>query len=175
MQKNTDNNTHDAFSELYRQKLENHTLPVDDGVWDAIQKGIAVRKRRRIIPLWWMSAAAVLVLSLLIFRFSDNELPKQLADNKTIERTAEKIVSGKQDAEIIFEKTKESKVTDKLTAQNEQRISVRPDKSENNTKIINQIADYIPENVNDESTEIAKAVIENAKADNDILQKPNNE
>ena len=175
MQKNTDNNTHDAFSELFRQKLENHTLPVDDGAWDAIQKGIAVRKRRRMIPLWWMSAAAVLVLSLLIFRFSDNELPKQLADNKTIERTAEKIVSGKQDAEIIFEKTKESKVTDKLTAQNEQRISVRPDKSENNTKIINQIADYIPENVNDESTEIAKAVIENAKADNDIMQKPNNE
>ena len=90
MQKNTDNNTHDAFSELFRQKLENHTLPVDDGAWDAIQKAVAVRKRKRLIPLWWLSAAAVLAFSFLIFNLSDNELSKQMAENKTIEKTVEK-------------------------------------------------------------------------------------
>ncbi|NCB67507.1 MAG: porin family protein [Bacteroidia bacterium] len=171
MQKNTDNNTHDAFSELYRQKLENHTLPVDDGVWDAIQKGIAVRKRRRIIPLWWMSAAAVLVLSFLIFRFSDNELPKQLADNKTIERTAEKIVSGKQAAEITFENTTENKVAEKQSAQNEIQNSVRSNQSERNTKNIHQHTDDVHVNTKDELADKLKISDKEINIADDIQQK----
>lgn len=150
MQKNTDNNTHDAFSELFRQKLENHTLPVDDGAWDAIQKAMAVRKRKRLIPLWWLSAAAVLALSFLIFSLSDNELTKQMAENKTIEKTVEKVVSEKQKTEIAPENAIENKVAEKQTAQNEIQNSVRSNQSERNTKSSNQHADKIQININNQ-------------------------
>lgn len=150
MQKNTDNNTHDAFSELFRQKLENHTLPVDDGAWDAIQKAVAVRKRKRLIPLWWLSAAAVLALSFLIFSLSDNELSKQMAENKTIEKTVEKVVSEKQKTEIAPENAIENKVAEKQTAQNEIQNSVRSNQSERNTKSSNQHADKIQININNQ-------------------------
>lgn len=150
MQKNTDNNTHDAFSELFRQKLENHTLPEDDGAWDAIQKAMVVRKRKRLIPLWWLSAAAVLALSFLIFSLSDNELTKQMAENKTIEKTVEKVVSEKQKTEIAPENAIENKVAEKQTAQNEIQNSVRSNQSERNTKSSNQHADKIQININNQ-------------------------
>ena len=150
MQKNTDNNTHDAFSELFRQKLENHTLPVDDGAWDAIQKAVAVRKRKRLIPLWWLSAAAVLALSFLIFSLSDNELTKQMAENKTIEKTVEKVVSEKQKTEIAPENAIENKVAEKQTAQNEMQNSVRSNQSKRNTKSSNQHTDRIQINTNNQ-------------------------
>ena len=143
MQKNTDNNTHDAFSELFRQKLENHTLPVDDGAWDAIQKAVAVRKRKRLMPLWWLSAAAVLAFSFLIFNLSDNELSKQMAENKTIEKTVEKVVSEKQKTEIAPENAIENKVAEKQTAQKEIQNSVRSNQSERNAKSIHQHTDDV--------------------------------
>lgn len=150
MQKNTDNNTHDAFSELFRQKLENHTLPVDYGAWDAIQKAVATRKRKRLIPLWWLSAAAVLAFSFLIFNLPDNELKKQMAENKTIEKTVGKVVSEKQKTEIAPENTIENKVAEKQTTQNEIQNSVRSNQSERNTKSSNQHADKIQININNQ-------------------------
>ena len=70
MQNNIDNNQRDAFSELFREKLENHTVPVDAGSWDAIQAGLKTQKRKKVIPLWWFySGAAVLVLLFTVGSF----------------------------------------------------------------------------------------------------------
>ena len=171
MQKNTDNNTHDAFSELFRQKLENHTLPVDDGAWDAIQKAVATRKRKRLIPLWWLSAAAVLAFSFLIFNLSDNELSKQMAENKTIEKTVEKVVSKKQKTEIAPENTIENKVAEKQTTQKEIQNSVRSNQSERNAKSIHQHTDDVHVNTKDELAEKLKISDKEINIADDIQQK----
>ena len=171
MQKNTDNNTHDAFSELFRQKLENHTLPVDDGAWDAIQKAVAVRKRKRLIPLWWLSAAAVLAFSFLIFNLSDNELSKQMAENKTIEKTVEKVVSEKQKTEIAPENAIQNKVAEKQTTQKEIQNSVRSNQSERNAKSIHQHTDDVHVNTKDELAEKLKISDKEINIADDIQQK----
>lgn len=89
MQNNINNNERDAFSELFREKLENHTVPVDAGSWDAIQAGMKARKRKKVIPLWWFySGAAVLVLLFAVgnFMFNDAEraIVKQIRVHKTV-------------------------------------------------------------------------------------------
>lgn len=171
MQKNTDNNTHDAFSELFRQKLENHTLPVDDGTWDDIQKAVAVGKRKGLMPLWWLSAAAVLAFSFLIFNLSDNELSKQMAENKTIEKTVEKVVSEKQKTEIAPENAIQNMVTEKQSAQKEIQNSVRSNQSERNTKSIHQHTDDVHVNTKDELAEKLKISDKEINIADDIQQK----
>jgi len=66
MQNNINNNERDAFSDMVRQKLEGHQIPVDAGIWDNIEQRLA-SKKKRVIPFWlWMSGgAAVAVLALL--------------------------------------------------------------------------------------------------------------
>lgn len=70
MQNNTNNNERDPFSEIFREKLENHTLPVDADSWDKIQEALNTGYRRRIIPLWWWySISGVAVAVVLLFFF----------------------------------------------------------------------------------------------------------
>ena len=66
MQNNINNNERDAFSDIIRQKLEGHQIPVDTGIWDNIEQSLT-SKRKRIKPFWlWISGgAAVAVLALL--------------------------------------------------------------------------------------------------------------
>lgn len=54
----------DLFSEKIRQKLENHTMPVDADVWKGIEKRMAAPKR--IVPAWlYVSVAVAAGLALL--------------------------------------------------------------------------------------------------------------
>ncbi|MBN2766121.1 MAG: outer membrane beta-barrel protein [Paludibacteraceae bacterium] len=156
MQKNTDNNSHDAFSELFRQKLENHTLPVDDGAWNAIQKSIAARKRKRLIPLWWLSAAAVMVLSFLIFSNPNNELSKQVAENKTIENTTEKTISVKQKTDIMPQNLTKHNIAEQQIVQKNTHNSTSSNQSETKPVSDNQHANYIRTNISNDFAETAK-------------------
>ena len=74
MQNNINNNEQDAFSEVFRQKLENHQLPVDAECWNEIEARLK-SKKRRIIPFWfWLSGgAAVAGLALLFTLRSPSE------------------------------------------------------------------------------------------------------
>lgn len=90
----------DAFSEQIRQKLANHTMPVDDGMWKSIQHKIAPRKR--IIP-WWayvsVSAAACIALVFTLGNFFlQNESPVEIAGNV---KENNEIVVQKESAELI--------------------------------------------------------------------------
>jgi hypothetical protein len=49
----------DAFSEMFRQKLENHQLAVDEKVWADIEARMKP-KRKKLVWLWIISSAAVL-------------------------------------------------------------------------------------------------------------------
>ena len=56
----------DVFSTLIKEKLENHQLPVDESIWNAIEQKMTPR-RRIITPVWyWISGAAVAVVALLL-------------------------------------------------------------------------------------------------------------
>lgn len=86
MQNIINKNKPDIFSQLIRQKIEDHTLPVDEKAWDAIQAGLKQKKHKRIIPLWgWYSggiAAGILVLIFVLSPFNKQLNEKQLAENK---------------------------------------------------------------------------------------------
>jgi len=67
MQNNTDNNERDLFSESIRQKLGNHSLPVDPNSWDQINERLNSKKRKS-IPLWfWLSGGAAVAVIALLF------------------------------------------------------------------------------------------------------------
>ncbi len=74
MQDNINNNKPDAFSELMKQKLENHQLPVDLNDWSAIEKRLNKKGKRKIIPWWmWLPMGSAAVLTLLFTLRSFNE------------------------------------------------------------------------------------------------------
>ena len=76
MQDNINTNKPDAFSELMKQKLENHQLPVDLNDWSAIEKRLNKKGKRKIIPWWtWLPMGSAAVLALLFTLRSFNETP----------------------------------------------------------------------------------------------------
>lgn len=72
MQDKINNNTTDVFSEMIKQKLENHQLPVDLNDWSAIEKRL---KPKRKIILWWMwlpiGSVAMLAMLFTIRTFNE--------------------------------------------------------------------------------------------------------
>ena len=74
MQDNINTNKPDAFSEMMKQKLENHQLPVDLNDWSAIEKRLNKKGKRKIIPWWmWLPMGSAAVLTLLFTLRSFNE------------------------------------------------------------------------------------------------------
>ena len=74
------NNQYDDFSNLFRQKLENHQMPVDEMCWDNIEQAFESRKKTSRIPAFLLKSgaaiaaiAAVLIL-LLLTDFYKNDI-----------------------------------------------------------------------------------------------------
>ena len=79
MENDLNNNKHDLFSEKVKSKLENHRLPVDAELWNDIEKGLALKKRRK-VPAWlWIPLGSAAVIALLFTFHSPSEL-KTIAD-----------------------------------------------------------------------------------------------
>ncbi len=59
--------TNDPFSDLFRSKLENHQMPVDAGMWEAIESKLAAqaKSKKRIIPFWWITTGIAAAVALL--------------------------------------------------------------------------------------------------------------
>jgi hypothetical protein len=88
MQDNINNNKPDAFSELMKQKLENHQLPVDLNDWSAIEKRLNKKGKRKIIPWWmWLPMGSAAVLTLLFTLRSFNEKPDYAVKSNSHEVT----------------------------------------------------------------------------------------
>jgi len=64
------NSEYDALGELFRQRLENHRIPVDGGGWDAIERRLDKGKRKAVIWMWRIGAmaAAAAVAALFILK-----------------------------------------------------------------------------------------------------------
>lgn len=135
MQNKINNKGQDAFSEMIRQKLENHTSPVDTGSWDEIEARLKSNKKK-VIPFrgWITGGAAVAALALLFtllpLHESNNTTgkitpvhqaflhPKQLAklqSNKTVQPVK---ITGKQ--------TKTTKIISESRFEIKEEINARP-------------------------------------------------
>ena len=94
-----------------------------------------------------------------------------MAENKTIEKTVEKVVSEKQKTEIAPENAIQNMVTEKQSAQKEIQNSVRSNQSERNTKSIHQHTDDVHVNTKDELAEKLKISDKEINIADDIQQK----
>ncbi len=184
MQNNINNKETDNFSQLIRQKVEKHTLPVDDMAWGAIQAGLKAKKTKRFIPLWgWYSggiAAGILILLFVLSPFN-NELNKtQMAENKTIEtKVAQQEQTNSTETTIPLQskqetklKTQINKISNKQVISNKTQIFINEselkitekDTTRNTELITKLINNDIAENKNTESeTENIKKQINEAK------------
>jgi len=61
--KNKHIDSKDAFSDLLRQKLEGHQLPVDVNVWSQLEKKLHPKRKK--IAFWWMTIGWAAVIALL--------------------------------------------------------------------------------------------------------------
>lgn len=73
MEKEFDNMQNDPFLDAFRNKLSNHSMPVDSGVWKEVEKAVGPKAKR--LPLWlvWsLSSAAALALAITVGSFFFN-------------------------------------------------------------------------------------------------------
>lgn len=109
MKKNKHIDLYDTFTDQIRQKLQNHTMPVDADVWKGIQQKLAPRKR--MIP-WWayvsVSAAAGIALVFTLGNFF--VMNDQPAENLDTAISGNKVVVQEEHQEImkLSEKSSES-------------------------------------------------------------------
>jgi hypothetical protein len=65
------------FDDIIRQRWEKRTFPVDDQHRDAMIKLLDQKKRRRIIPLWWIGSAVVTIaLGIILVWSSESSAPQ---------------------------------------------------------------------------------------------------
>lgn len=62
----TNHRTTDSIGELFRQKLADHRIPVDDNGWDKIERCLHKPKNRTVVWLWRGSAVAAAVVAILL-------------------------------------------------------------------------------------------------------------
>ena len=91
MEENNNNiNSEDRFSEIFRQKLENHQLPIDDNkVWNAIEKQL--KPKRKKIALWmWIpiGTAAMLALIFTLRPYSESTSNITKSNQKQVQNTS---------------------------------------------------------------------------------------
>lgn len=109
--KNT--NQPDAFSEIFRLKLENYQLPVDENGWDEIEARMRPRRKKR--GWFWISIISAAVLALLftlrpLVESSINIAKQQQNSFQIIEKVPYQKDKRYSDIEKIVDKKK-----DKLT------------------------------------------------------------
>jgi len=130
MQNNINNNEQDVFSEVFRQKLENHQLPVDAECWDEIEARLK-SKKRRIIPFWfWLTGgAAVAGLALLFTLSSPSESTGLIGRSKPANTQQKQILTkriAKHQAQQLtsVEKVPAKNATNQQPSENKKETSI---------------------------------------------------
>lgn len=169
MQNNIHKNERDAFSELFREKLENHTVPVDAGSWDAIQAGMKTQKRKKVIPLWWFySGAAVLVLLFAVGNFMFNDAERAIAKQIRVHKT----VILKQNAIAVTQINPAS--TNKGAMLTEKSVAVRQKQAAASVTVTEIIAPVESTSAQKETVTQPKEIIqEKAIAETNIVEEKN--
>jgi hypothetical protein len=149
----------DNFSEIFRQKLENHQLPVDAGSWNEIESRMKAQKPR-IIPFWlWLSgAAAVAVFAFLFILRKPSEIDtfalKTIKSNSAITQPKQ-VASFEKDKTAQNHKPKNNKINQLYYRQTNSNLelkvpeikSVSKDTVENNNTTLDLAESILKDNV----------------------------
>lgn len=88
----------DFFSQILKDKLENHQLPVDAECWNQIEK--RMKPKRKVLPWWWLTigSAAVIALLLTLQPFSNRDsftdTAKNGIDSKTTIESTQQVTNN---------------------------------------------------------------------------------
>lgn len=155
MMKDNYKDTDDLFAEKIRQKLEGHTLPVDDGAWEGIQRKLYPKRMafsaKVFVPLGAVAALALLfTLGGYFFKYD--------AVSRTETIISEVVVPvAKPDPEKIV-----SEHSEPVVSQSKNKISAKADPA---PRFRNAVPEKVPEKVSENTPEIivveASAVSEN--------------
>lgn len=113
---NKTNNQPDDFSNLIRQKLEDHRMPVESCCWDEIEFRMKSGKKRFVRWIGCSVAAIAAVIVLLFFIRQDNESSIYRVYTITVEKKKEKeetILNDREKKEAIRKGTFDNKLSDK--------------------------------------------------------------
>lgn len=101
------------IDQLFKEKLSSFEASPDAKVWSAIESKLEKKKKRKVVPLWWFSGgvAAILVLSLFYFPFSDDTPFENSPEKQDIiiaapEKRIENINSLKNDLDTLSKNKK---------------------------------------------------------------------
>ena len=107
------------LDKLFQEQLKNLEATPNKKVWNNIESKLK-KKKRRVVPFWWFGSgvAAMLLVSFLLFTFSDNETDLIKTDSKIIITE-----TPKKQIEIIYQ-PKEDTVINKKHIKDENIILV---------------------------------------------------
>lgn len=122
------------FDQLFKDRFEDAEITPSRDLWSSIESEIEPKKKR-IIPIYWLSAAAILIIAtvgIMIYQ-QQNVVPKQYANN----------VATNMNPVIVEPQVKDSSVS--------------------NTDLTKDVAKALPAHVKPSTTLVQTAVKENAK------------
>lgn len=82
---------HTNLDKLFQEQLKNLEATPNSSVWNGIESKLK-KKKKRVVPIWWFASgiAAMLVLGMLFFPFSDDQNSFKKTDSEIIITTAPK-------------------------------------------------------------------------------------
>jgi hypothetical protein len=118
----------DKILNVFREKLQDFQIPVDENCWDEIYAQINEKKKHRIIPLWWwMSGGAVaiivLLLSISIFRGNLKTNSSQTASSEEAKQYIQKNrLQTTQSQKKLFAVTTKTEKTSVIKQKEKQKV-----------------------------------------------------
>ncbi len=158
--KNQHINKDDHFSQLVKQKLENHQLPAPDDIWAGIEQKLAEKpQQRRLSPWYWLAggvAAAAVALMLLLRPV--NDIPQVAPTvSSTYEQSHD---AGPEPSVTVEEPASDSAVTDNeinpqsTPAAPKKAVGLTPRKSNNKNLYADTHIDNSSSHITDEKNKI---------------------
>ena len=144
----------DVFSQLIKEKLENHPFPVDESVWKGIEQKMAQSRKRAVIPVWyWISGSVAIALALLLILkpFSGSELTPAMTGMKHPEITISESNQQQSTQNQLIATAKESEVSAKTQYLADINLQ-KAGKTSTETRNANKVTTLTAENRNNEKT-----------------------
>ncbi len=116
---NSKNNIHkpEAFEEIIRKKLENHSIPVDDSIWAGIEARIN-KKNQKLIPFWWwFSGGAAVAILALLFTIQSFNHTESYYSNKPEQKQKQEILPQKNKMDTVSESKKVFQIEKRIQKQ----------------------------------------------------------
>lgn len=99
---------HKNIDKLFQDKLKAFEVTPNDKIWNAT-KAILQKKKRKVLPIWWMfsGVAAIFILGLLVFPLNDTNIKiESLPENVVAKPNKEKYqVESKKEIETVIVKS----------------------------------------------------------------------